>query len=74
MRIKIDESLLKKAEVITWEKYEQDIDGYISLEDVFVMIENLATMYEQMEEKYNDLEREIQDNYKKISVAEQVEG
>lgn len=70
--MKLENKLIQKIENITMTKYENK-DGEFEPNEICCMLEDLINMYDGIETKYNDLERNLQDNYKKISVAEQVE-
>lgn len=45
----------------------------ISIENLLGVIEELDDQVKDLEEKYSDLERDLQDNYRPIPYAEQVE-
>ena len=49
--------------------YGKDI---ISIEDVIGALEDLDSEYKMLEEKYEDFKRDVEDNYRQLSVAEQV--
>lgn len=71
--MKIGKRMLERIEYITLIDYEHK-EYEFEEDEVLCMLEDLMNMYECIERKYNDLEQNLQDNYRKITVAEQVEG
>ena len=49
--------------------YGKDI---ISVEDLVGTLEDLDSDYDMLEEKFEDFKRDVEDNYKPLSMAEQV--
>ena len=69
--IELELKTVKKVEEITFGDYRRD-GKYVPVEELFSMIEDLLIELDRAEEKYNDLEEEVRENYRPISVAEQV--
>ena len=72
MYIKLNEDLYKKIKEITFTDYDA-IGDFIPSESIEQMLEDLLLEIGRLEEKYEDLERNLEDNYKPISYAEQVD-
>lgn len=79
--MKVDESnfdTLDRASKITLTDYDikwfdaENIDGYIEPNNVISMIDDLVHEISRLNEKIKDREQDIKDNYRRISVAEQV--
>jgi hypothetical protein len=71
MYLEIDEDLKTKIEKITGIDY--DFKGnYLPSESITSIIEDLISEIDKLEEKYSDLEQDLEDNYRPISVSEQV--
>ena len=63
--------LIKKIEEITSCDYDIK-DGYIELDVLMMIIDDLFSEYEELIKKIKDLKNDIRDNYKRISIEEQV--
>lgn len=50
----------------------ENINGYIETESLLSMVDDLIYEIDLLNEKIEDREQDIQDNYRRISVAEQV--
>lgn len=71
MYLEIDEDLKTKIKKITGIDY--DFKGnYLPSESITSIIEDLISEIDKLEEKYSDLEQDLEDNYRPISVSEQV--
>lgn len=70
----INKELANKIKSKTLNKYGIELRDKIYLEqnDVLSIIEDLLVEIGNLEEKYEDLERDMQDNYKHISIEEQI--
>lgn len=70
----INKELANKIKSKTLNEYGIKIDDKVYLEqnDVLSIIEDLLVEIGNLEEKYEDLERDMQDNYKHISIEEQI--
>lgn len=70
----INKELANKIKSKTLNEYGIELRNKIYLEqnDVLSIIEDLLVEIGNLEEKYEDLERDIQDNYKHISIEEQI--
>lgn len=64
---------LKKVKEITRTDYKIDMNGYISCEDMACIIDELIGTIEHSQEEIKDIEQDRDDNYKPISVKDQVE-
>lgn len=51
------------------EKFKKDL---VSVDELIGLIEDLKGDYDEAQEKIEDLEQDIRDNYKRISVEEQI--
>lgn len=51
------------------EKFKKDL---VSVDELIGLIEDLKGDYDEAQEKIEDLEQDIRDNYKHISVEEQI--
>ena len=51
------------------EKFKKDL---VSVDELICLIEDLKGDYDEAQEKIEDLEQDIRDNYKRISVEEQI--
>lgn len=78
--MKIYKDLYEKICKITREDYGaeeiKDDDKFLYIDDFVAynnLVENLLNEIEHQEEEYKHLERDIEDNYKPVSVASQVE-
>lgn len=71
--------ILDKASKITLTDYDikwfdaENINGYIDTDSLIAIIEDLICEVDHLEEKIEDMEQDIQDNYRPIPVAEQVD-
>ena len=64
-------AVINKASELTATKYERN--GYKFLvEDYKLIIENLIQVIEDKEKTIQDMENDIRENYRRISIAEQV--
>ena len=70
----INKELANKIKSKTLNEYGIKIEDKVYLEenDVLSIIEDLLVEIGNLEEKYEDLERDMQDNYKHISIEEQI--
>ena len=70
----INKELANKIKSKTLNEYGIKIDDKVYLEqnDVLSIIEDLLVEIGNLEEKYEDLERDMQDNYKHITIEEQI--
>lgn len=63
--------LIKKIEEITSCDYDIK-DGYVELDVLMMIIDDLFSEYKELIKKIKDLKNDIRDNYKRISIEEQV--
>lgn len=70
MYIKVEEDLIKKVQAITCTDYECKGD-LIPHESIIPLIKDLLIEIDRLEEKYEDLEKDMEENYRRIPVAEQ---
>lgn len=63
--------MIKKIERITLSDYEL-IGDFVPSESLMIIIEDLYVELEKEREKNADLRQDIKDNYRPISIAEQV--
>lgn len=70
----INKELANKVKSKTLNEYGIEVKDKVYLEqnDVLSIIEDLLVEIGNLEEKYEDLERDMQDNYKHISIEEQI--
>ena len=70
----INKELANKIKSKTLNEYGIKIEDKVYLEqnDVLSIIEDLLVEIGNLEEKYEDLERDMQDNYKHITIEEQI--
>lgn len=70
----IDERLIEDLQSKTLNKYGVQLGNnfYLEPDDVLCIIEDLLIEINNLEKKYEDLERDMQDNYKHISIEEQI--
>lgn len=70
----IDERLIEDLQSKTLNKYGIQLGdkSYLELDDALRIIEDLLIEINNLEKKYEDLERDMQDNYKHISIEEQI--
>lgn len=74
MYLKIDEELYKKISDITNTDYE--IEGEylpVDADSIISIFEDLLAEIERKEDELEELKRDMEDNYKPISVSEQVD-
>lgn len=80
--MKINENvfdIINKVHEITLTDYEikwfdaENIDGYIEPEILLNIIQDLICEIEHKEEEIEDIKQDIEDNYKSLTIAEQVE-
>ena len=68
----MDEVFIRKEDLNKWEaKYFPNKD-LISINDLLDVITDLDSDVTYLKEKIEDMEQDIQDNYRRISVSEQV--
>lgn len=72
MYMEIEPKLLAKIEELVWYDYEKE-GNKVKTTAVYGMLEDLVAMYENLKEEYENYKEFVNDNYKKVSVAEQVE-
>lgn len=70
--MEIEPKLLAKIEELVWYDYEKE-GNKVKTTAVCGMLEDLVAMYENLKEEYENYKDFVKDNYKRISVAEQVE-
>lgn len=79
--MKIDEDnywILQRASKITGTNYgikwfdAENIDGYIDTQDICPIIEDLIMEVDRLQEELDDLQDDLKDNYRPLSVSEQV--
>ena len=63
--------LIKKIERVTLSDYEL-IGDFVPSDSLMIMIEDLYIELEKEREKNADLKQDIEDNYRPISIAEQI--
>ena len=51
---------------------EKNINGYIESDSLLSMIEDLLCEIDSWEEKYKDFEQYVEDNYRHLTYAEQI--
>ena len=74
--------LLKEVSQITKRHHEVRVMDYMemagtlmmALEELLGEYEDLQGSYEHLEEKFKDFKRDVEDNYKPISIEEQIYG
>ncbi len=54
------------------EKYFREKDFY-SIDELIAIIEDLDSELEMVREEYDDFKRDVEDNYRPLSIAEQVD-
>lgn len=78
----VDESvyeIFKKVSDLTLTDYEirwfkaENIEGYILAENMLSMIEDLLCEIDNWEEKYKNFEQYVEDNYRHLTYAEQID-
>lgn len=69
----MDEIFMRTWTLPEWlaKKHFKEKD-YYSIDELIAIIEDLDGELEQVKEEYEDFKRDVEDNYKRISVAEQV--
>jgi hypothetical protein len=72
MYLKIDKKLYNKITNITMGDYEKK-GNYIPSENIMSIIEDLVWEIEVLKEKYRNIKQDMEDNYKRVSISEQVE-
>lgn len=71
MYLEIEEELKTKIKNITGIDY--DFKGnFLPSESITSIFEDLISEIDKLEEKYSDLKQDLEDNYRPISVSEQV--
>lgn len=67
----MDNVYILKANLNKWiaKHFNKDL---VSLDDLLGCIEDLDSEVESLKEQLEDLQQDVQDNYKRISIAEQV--
>lgn len=70
----IDRKLSEEIQSKTLNKYGVQLGNnfYLEPDDVLRIIEDLLIEINNLEKKYEDLKRDMQDNYKHISIEEQI--
>lgn len=70
----IDKKLSEEIQSKTLNKYGIQLGDtfYLEPDDALRIIEDLLIEINHLEKKYEDLERDMQDNYKHISIEEQI--
>lgn len=70
----IDKKLSEEIQSKTLNKYGVQLGDkfYLEPDDALCIIEDLLIEINNLEKKYEDLERDMQDNYKHISIEEQI--
>lgn len=63
---------MKKVENIIYTDYEIK-DNFIKVDYLMNAVDELLREIYRLNQKYKDLEQEIQDNYKPISIQEQID-
>ena len=71
MYLKIDEEVMKKLQDITNTDYEAE-GILLPVENINNIIEDLMYEIDYLQEKINDMEQDLEDNYRPISLREQV--
>lgn len=71
MYIKLNEELYKKIQEITFTDYNA-LGEFIPSESIEPMLEDLLVEIGRLEEKIEDIERDRDENYRPLSIAEQV--
>lgn len=78
----VDESnfeILDRVSKLTLTDYDikwfdrKNIYGYIENDNLLSMLEDLLCEIDSLEEKYKDFEQYVEDNYRHISYAEQID-
>lgn len=72
MYMEIEPKLLKKIEELVWYDYEKE-GNKVKTTAVYGMLEDLVDICEHLKEEYENYKDFVNDNYRKISIAEQVE-
>lgn len=72
MYMEIEPKLLEKIEELVWYDYEKE-GNKVKTTAVYGMLEDLVAICENLKEEYENYKDFVKDNYRKISVAEQVE-
>ena len=62
---------IKEVEKITLTDYELIAD-FVSVENLYCMVRDLLHEIDCLNEKISDMEQDIEDNYRPISISEQV--
>lgn len=69
--VKIDKRVLEKIEKITNTDYNAE-DVYLTTESLIMIIDDLLVELDKIQDELNNLENDLNDNYRPVSVAEQV--
>lgn len=67
-----EKETIKRVSEITYTDYEME-GKFIPVENLIAAIEDLLLEIGRLEEKIEDMERDIEENYKPISYAEQID-
>jgi peptidoglycan hydrolase CwlO-like protein len=67
----LDEKLVKEIEKITMTEYEK-YGIAVKCEGIEAMLSDLVSEIHHLEERYEELEEDLRENYKHITVSEQV--
>ena len=69
----MDEVFIRTWTLPEWlaKKYFKNQD-FVSVDDLIAIIEDLDSDLENLQEKYEDFKQDVEDNYKPLSIAEQV--
>lgn len=66
--IKIEEELKEKIKDVTG----CNVSEQLSLDDITGIIEDIICEYHRLEEEFEDYKENVRDNYRQISISEQV--
>jgi len=75
----IDQNLFQNIKDINGYDYDaykvnnEDEKVFITADNLIYIIEDMICKIENLEEKYEDLLRDVEDNYKRISIEEQID-
>ena len=67
-----EQKLIKKVQERTITDYEV-LGEFIPVDSFISMLEDLLAEVDRLEEEKEDIERDMQDNYRKVTVEEQID-
>lgn len=67
-----EQKLIKKVQERTITDYEV-LGEFVPVDSFISMLEDLLAEVDRLEEEKEDIERDMQDNYRKVSIEEQID-